>query len=135
MGNQQHSSLTSPEGRDRPNLHAVGPVPDGASAPPPDSDTRPVAAKNPPVATTVSPAAGGPISKSPVPKSDALPSSGTFRSSLPCSVDGLIADLPRRRAPTAEQVARRARLQRIVLTVLAAFGLFDVAIVLWLISQ
>jgi hypothetical protein len=47
----------------------------------------------------------------------------------------LIADLPRRRAPTAEQVARRARLQRIVLTVLAAFGLFDVAIVLWLISQ
>jgi hypothetical protein len=32
-------------------------------------------------------------------------------------------------------MARRARLQRIVFAVLAAFGLFDMVVVLWLISR
>jgi hypothetical protein len=137
MGNEQHSTLSDPEGRDRPTLRPGQRVFDGSSSVPPVSDVRPVAAKQPAAVAPVSPARAGFDAKwrEPTPESDAPPSSGTFRSSLPYSVDSLVADLPKRRAPSAEQAARRARLQRIVVAVLATFGLFDVAVVLWLILR
>lgn len=118
----------------------VGFVAEPSPSSPPQSETRPIrASTNEPGASASGSPEGGrsPVARAavePVAASRARPSSGAFRSSIPNSIDGLVADLPRPAGPSPEQLARRARLQRIVVVLLATFGVFDM-VVLWWISR